>query len=111
MSKHAADDLGQRAQTLALTVENGGEEAEGKAKSGSSANEQAVTSFPRAVRVTSFCSHHRLRTPALATPTLLWSSAPFSLDSYFSKTTQKDKSNFSRLPVVKDNKNLTLKHG
>lgn len=49
MSKHAAADLGQRAQTLAPTVENGGEEAEGKAKSGSSANEQAVTSFPRAV--------------------------------------------------------------
>ena len=89
MSKHAAADLGQRAQTLAPTVENGGEEAEGKAKSGSSANEQAVTSFPRAVRVTSFCSHHRLQTPALATPTPLWSSAPLSLDSYFLKTTQK----------------------
>lgn len=28
----------------------------------------------------------------------------FSLDSYFSKTTLKDKRNFSRLPVVKDNK-------
>lgn len=35
MSKHAVAGLGQRAQTLAPAVENGGEEAEQKAKSGS----------------------------------------------------------------------------
>lgn len=56
MSKHAVADLGQRAQTLAPAVENGGAEADQQAASGSSSDGwQAVTSLPMAVIVASSC--------------------------------------------------------
>lgn len=103
MSKHAVADLGQRAQTLAPAVENGGEEAEEKADSGSSSvGRRQLQAFlwqlllpPSAITIDS--------KPSLLPPSPKI-KCTFSLDSYFLKTTRKDKRNFSSLPVVKDNK-------
>lgn len=105
MSKHAGADLGQRAQTLAAAVENGGRK---RAESGVSGGVHATSCRqlqtlpwqlllpPPAVT--------RLQTLAFTSFPKLPSSAHFSLDSYFLKPTGTSKPNFSRFLIAEDNK-------
>lgn len=69
MSKHAVASLGQRAQTLALAVENGGEEAEQKASELGESVQWAAGSYKP-----SSCNHQRLQT-CFHAPAPPWSSA------------------------------------
>lgn len=101
MSKHAVADLGQRAHTLAPAVENGGQEAVQKAESSSSNEQLAVTSFPMAVIAASPPAITRDPKPSLSPP------SPHCCQVHILshlKTSQKDKRNVFRFPVVKDNK-------
>lgn len=101
MSKHAVADLGQRAHTLAPAVENGGQEAVQKAESSSSNEQLAVTSFPTAVIVASPPAITRDPKPSLSPP------SPHCCQVHILshlKTSQRDKRNVFRFPVVKDNK-------